>query len=80
MEMEQFAGPGNNALLTVVYLVRTEDPDKPIEILSFSEPGEEDGQVQMNWINNQHLEVSHRNEAKVEFQVIKAAGVEISLN
>jgi len=84
-EIEQIGGPGQAGLLTHVYLLRTET-QKPLEILLLNnssltiEQAETTANVQMRWRDSDHLDLLHVPEAKVELQVVKSAGVEISLH
>jgi hypothetical protein len=74
MEIEQFGGPGTAALVTNVYLVRSNSSEKPIDILTFDDKTVATAQVQMRWIGDRRLEVSHSPESEVLFQVVKCCG------
>lgn len=67
-------------MYTHVYLSRTSDNGNGTEILLLDVDRVEEGEVQVTWRDKNHLELSHHGEARVNFQAVKCAGVEISLN
>jgi hypothetical protein len=78
----QHSGPGNAGLYTSVFLRRTNDPGKPEEVLGFSfdaayPTGASD--VKMNWKDSSHLDVTYGGHADLYFQVVKYAGITISV-
>jgi hypothetical protein len=77
-QMKQFGGPGTAGLETVVFLAHPGD-QKPTAILVFSPEMPDAGEVEMRWLTNTHLEVTYHKDTQVDFQAIKCAGVDISL-
>jgi hypothetical protein len=75
---DQYGGPGTAGLLTTVYLKRTERPPPPIQILMFSQ-NTASIDLKMNWLTPSQLEVTYRGEATLDFQAVKCAGVDISM-
>jgi hypothetical protein len=77
---EQDSGFGTAAVYTTVYL--KQNAQKPTAILVFAnETAYPLGvtAVDMTWITPSHLSVAYKGNANIEFQVIKCAGVEISI-
>jgi hypothetical protein len=79
---KQYGGPGAAGVQTSVYLKRTNDSRPPIEILGLSNesaypPGITG--VVMNWLTPSHLEVTYKGHASLYFQVVKCAGIDISV-
>src|SRR5580704_7314722 len=77
---EQFGGPGTAAVETTVYL--KQDSRDPVEILGLSNEGAYPSgitNVAMNWLDPSHLELTYKGHATVDFQVVKCAGIDISL-
>jgi hypothetical protein len=79
---EQHAGPGNAGVYTSVYLKRTNDSKSPEEVLGFSfDSAYPSGtsNVKMNWVTPSHLDVTYNGHADLYFQVVKYAGIVISV-
>ena len=77
---EQYGGLGTAAVITTVYL--SQSGHSPIEILSLSnESAYPSGitAVNMTWIAPSHLSITYKGHATIEFQAVKCAGVEISV-
>jgi hypothetical protein len=77
---EQFGGPGTAYVATTVYLKQNSQP--PVEILEFANdsaypPGITN--VEMNWVNASHLEVTYKGHATLNFQAVKCGGIHISV-
>jgi hypothetical protein len=77
----QNAGFGTGDVETGVYLKWVSSPHPPTLILGFSNesaypPGITS--VHMNWLTNSHLDVTYKIGATLNFQAIKAGGVEIT--
>ena len=78
---EQHGGPGAAGVQTIVVLRKGGDPGSPVQILLFSHdqssrnPGID---LSMRWLTPTHLEVAYGNHPRVDFQVIKYAGIDIS--
>ena len=77
---DQYSGPGNAGLYVFVSLYRTAGLKDTMHVLSL-DVGEQSPPiaVRMVWLSNSHLEIQYREPATIEFQVIKGAGIEISL-
>ncbi len=76
---DQYSGPGNAALITAVSLKRMKGPKSPIDVLEVFQ-NSRSMDLKLNWLTSKHLEVSYREPVAIEFQAIKAAGIDISLN
>lgn len=77
---EQFGGLGTAAVFTAVYLKQSRQP--PAMILSLSNESAYPlgiTAVDMTWITPSHLSIIYRGQATINFQAIKCAGVEISV-
>jgi hypothetical protein len=77
---EQFGGPGTAGVYTTVYL--KQGSHSPVQILTFSnESAYPSGitSVGMNWVSASHLEVTYKGHADLQFQVVKFAGVDVSV-
>jgi hypothetical protein len=75
---DQYSGPGNAALLTTVYLKSTKGRKDPIEVLLFMQNARSID-LKMNWPTPSHLEVTYKQPAVIDFQAIKCAGIDISV-
>jgi hypothetical protein len=79
---EQTSGPGNAWIETRVSLKRTHVSESPREILSFNnESVWPNGvtNVEMRWVTPSHLEVGYKGHASLDWQVVKFAGLDISV-
>ena len=77
---EQFGGPGTAYVGTTVYLKQDSHPR--VEILELSnEPAYPTGvtSVGMNWLTPAHLELTYQGHASLNLQVVKCAGIDISV-
>jgi hypothetical protein len=79
---DQYGGPGTARVQTDVLLKRTNATGASIEILEFendsaSPPGIT--AVKMDWLTPSHLQVSFGRQAHLYFQVVKSAGIDISV-
>lgn len=78
----RYSGPGNAAVISSVYLQRADKSNPPVEILEFFHdgPGSQTGiGLTMKWADPSHLAVAYNGHASIDFQAVKAAGVNISL-
>ncbi len=78
----QIAGPGNNWVGTSVYLEQTKVA-RPLLVLSFSNESAYPAGVTaltLHWLSNSQLDVTYRNGATIDFQAVKALGVDISIH
>jgi hypothetical protein len=77
----QYGGPGTAGLEIAVDLFRVERPKEPIHVLlidpvtSWADPAT---RVSMSWIGADHLVLRYPARALIDFQAIKAAGIEIA--
>jgi hypothetical protein len=76
---DQYSGPGNAGLYTGVYLRRTRGQKDPIEILLLDQQETGPITLKMDWLTPSHLEVTYTSNPSVDFQAVKAAGIEISV-
>jgi hypothetical protein len=79
---EQHGGPGTAGVVTSVYLQRTNRSFPPVEILDFfHDPRDPSGTINlaMKWTSPSHLDATYNGRASLNFQVVKCAGVEISV-
>ena len=79
---DQYGGPGTARVQTNVMLKRANTTGDSIEILEFENdsanpPGITE--VKMNWLTPSHLEVLYGRQAHLYFQVVKSAGIDISV-
>jgi len=80
-EVIQGGGPGTAALITRVYLRRTNVQEKPVDVLSLDDVSTGTAQVQMIWRDNHHLDINHYASSQVGFYAASAAGdVEIAVH
>ena len=77
---DQYGGPGNAGLYEAVTLHRTAGLKDPIQVLTL-DVGEKSPPIaiKMVWLTKSHLEIQYNKPATIELQVIRAAGVDISL-
>jgi len=88
----QNGGFGTASIDTVVYLKRTKVSEPPMQVLGFSCKGPaprpyrlDDANaggtinLQMKWVTPSHLEVTYDGNAGLYFQVVKFAGIDISV-
>jgi predicted SpoU family rRNA methylase len=78
-QLERWSGPGNNNLASTVYLSQTGISKDPQLILSLTIYNDSEGDVVVRWMDNQHLVLVRPKGAKVGFEVVKMADVEISV-
>jgi hypothetical protein len=77
---EQCSGPGNAFVGTTVYL--KQDSQAPVQILGLTnESAYPSGTttVGMNWLTTSHLELTYKGHATIDVQVVKCAGIDISV-
>lgn len=81
-QTDQRSGFGTDGATTAVYLRPGNGSRPPVQVLSFSQ--NEHAQtslidLKMNWIDGKHLDVSYKNHPNLDFQAVKYAGVDISV-
>jgi hypothetical protein len=78
---DQYSGPGNAGLYTMVELKRLNGPKKVTEILEFDfqTATPDRATIKMNWFTPTHLNVTYGGDANLDFQVVKCAGIDISV-
>jgi hypothetical protein len=81
---QQWSGPGNAYDATSVSLKRTDTSDKPTEILELSHQYATLN-LKMEWQDSKHFDIWYgpssrpADKVDVDFQVVKMAGIDISL-
>jgi hypothetical protein len=77
---DQYSGPGNAGLYEIVSLRRTAGIRDTTQILLL-DVGERAPPfaIKMVWLTSTHLEIQYSEPATVDFQVVKNAGIDISL-
>jgi len=75
------SGFGTGWVQTTVYLNWTRGKQPKMLILAFSDGPSVPGgmNVGMNWLSPTHLELSYKGERPLDFQAVKAGGVDISV-
>jgi hypothetical protein len=79
---DQYSGPGNAAVMTGVYLQRTQGDKRTEPVLSFSDdqsPANARIIPTIEWLTPTHLQVSFNRHPELDLQVVKYAGIEISV-
>ena len=76
---DQYSGPGNAGLYTTVELRRTSGQQSPTEILLFDQQETGEITLKVNWLTPTHLEIAYTKHPVIDFQVVKCAGIEISV-
>ena len=79
---EQYGGPGTASVQTSVYLRRINGSQPPVEILELSNDSAYPSgitSVDMNWVTPSRLDLAYKGHAILDFQVVKCAGIDISL-
>ena len=77
---EQFGGLGTAGVFTAVYLKQS--GQSPVMILSLSNESAYPlgiTAVNMTWITPSHLSITYKGHATINFQAVKCAGVEITV-
>lgn len=78
----QHFGPGTAGVQTSVYLKRTNDSNRAMEILGFLHSELDTSHtihLEMKWLTSFHLDVTYSGEPDLYFQVVKLGGVDISV-
>jgi hypothetical protein len=79
----RYTGPGNAAVITTVYLQRADESKPRVKILEFFHNGigsQAGIDLQIQWSSPTHLLVTYNGNASIDFQAVKSADVDISLN
>ena len=78
---DEFSGPGNAGLYTQVELKRRRGPKETTEILlfDFQSATPDKATVEMKWLTPTRLDVTYAGNAVLDFQVVKCAGIDISV-
>lgn len=79
---DRHSGPGNASIVTGVYLQRTNGYGDPEAVLSFFNdlPPDRGGiNLKVDWLTPTHLQVTFNRHPDLDFQVVKYAGLEISI-
>jgi hypothetical protein len=75
----QYSGPGNAAIVAGVYLRRTSSWRRGEPILNFFENEQREVGITIEWLNPSHLRIELSQRADIYFQVIKYAGIDVSV-
>jgi len=75
---DEYGGPGTAGLQTTVSLRPSKGSQTPIQILLFTQ-NEKSIDLQMKWLSPSHLEVTYKRHPSLDFQAIKCAGIDISV-
>jgi hypothetical protein len=76
---DQYGGPGTAGIVSTVTLRRVKGRQDEIEILELSQNGT-GVDLKLNWLTPRHLEITYKQPASVDFQVIKCGGIDISVH
>jgi hypothetical protein len=79
---DQHGGPGTAGVQTAVYLTRvnSSDPKEAILVFFNGPPGSTSAiTLQIHWLTPAHLEVTFSGHPNLDVQVVKYAGIEISV-
>jgi hypothetical protein len=79
---DQYSGPGNAAIITGVYLRPASSSHPADPILHFEDnfpPGKGGIELALAWLSPTHLQVTFSRRPNLSFQVVKFAGIEISV-
>jgi len=80
---DRYSGPGNAAIFTGVYLRRAQDSKDEEPVLRFSDdqsPADARVSPAMEWLTPGHLQISLGRHVEIDLQVVKYAGIEISVS
>lgn len=75
---DQYGGPGTAAIMTTVSLNQVKGRQDKIEILQLSQ-NSTNVDLKLSWLTPTHLEITYKQPASVDFQVIKCGGIDISV-
>src|ERR1700733_12091527 len=76
------SGFGTDGAVTAVFLQPFSDARSPVQVLSFSQNQNAQTSVidlKMKWVDGTHLEVSYKEHPNLDFQVVRYAGIDISV-
>lgn len=79
---DRYSGPGNAAVMTAVYLQRGQGDKRDEPVLRFSDdqsPADARLIPLIEWLTPTHLQISLSRHADLDLQVVKYAGIEISV-
>ena len=76
---DQYSGPGNAGLYTAVELRRTSSQNSPTQILLLDQQEMGEITLKMSWLTPSHLEVAYTKHPRIDFQVVKSGGIDISV-
>lgn len=76
---DQYGGPGTAAVISTVSLQRTAGRQDEIEVLELWQDSYPIT-LALEWLTPTHLHIAYRGRATIDFQAIKAAGIDISVN
>ena len=75
------SGIGTGNIGTFVYLNWTRGSQSPTIILAFLDESDEPGDksVGVNWLSSSHLELTYEGPRTIDFQAVKAHGIDITV-
>lgn len=75
---DQYGGPGTAGIVSTVQLQSTSGNRDKIEILQLSQ-NSPSSRLKVNWLTPSKLEITYTDNASIDFQAIKCAGIDISV-
>ena len=81
-QTDQRSGFGTDGAVTAVYLQPSNGARPPVQVMSFSQNQNAQTSLidlKMKWVDGTHLEVSYKERPNLDFQVVRYAGIDISV-
>jgi hypothetical protein len=75
---DQYGGPGTAGIISMVQLQRASGNRDKIEVLELFQNSPSIG-LKLNWLTSSRLEITYIEDASVDFQAVKCAGIDITL-
>jgi hypothetical protein len=76
---DQYGGPGTAGIISTVSLKRVTGRQDKIEVLQLSHNVTTSIDLKLNWLTSSHLEITYNQASSVDFQAIRAAGMDITV-
>jgi hypothetical protein len=76
---DQYGGPGTAGIISTVSLNRVTGRQDKIEVLQLSHNVTTSIDLKLNWLTSSHLEITYNQASSVDFQAIRAAGMDITV-
>jgi len=64
---------------TLIQLKQSFKEAKPVDVLDFDDDPEPPKDIQAHWISPSHLQITYRGNPRINFQAVKAFGMDISV-